>query len=327
MNQPVCCTFSSLPKTDQNVQLFPTRAMYPAFLKYIGICLIGLIFSGCATTPEGLKISGMNKAFPPETIIKTANRQAVSFDAMMADLYETKIIYVGEQHNQTRHHEIQLRILEQLSALYPDLTVGMEMFAHPYQPVLAKWPQNKLSRKQFLEKTHWYANWKFDFALYQDILLFLKEHQISLFGLNVPFHIPPKIAVGGIDNLLPDEKALLPADIDLSNLKHREFVKAIFEQHHQPGLTNFEYFYAAQCVWEDAMAETIAQNVNNQPMLVFTGTGHLRHHYGIPIRTHKRKPISYRTIIPMPAGQSVDSTIADYIWVTPPQTNPNPRMP
>ncbi|MFO7997363.1 MAG: ChaN family lipoprotein [Bacteroidales bacterium] len=270
----------------------------------------------------------MEKSFPPETIIETATGHAVSFETMMAELNKAKIVYVGEQHNNAAHHDIQLRIAEELSAFHPDLSVGMEMFAHTYQPVLTQWSQGAFNETQFLEKTHWYANWKFDFALYRDLLNFFKDHRIPLIGLNIPFFIPPKIAVGGIDNLLPAEKAHLPESIDISDQKHREYVKSIFRHHHHTGLSNFEYFYAAQCVWEDAMAETIVKNLNKKsPFLVFAGNGHLRHHYGIPLRVHKRRSVPYRIVIPMASGNTVDAAIADYIWVTAPQSKRHQRTP
>jgi uncharacterized iron-regulated protein len=235
---------------------------------------------------------------------------------MMTDLESVEIVYVGEQHTSKEDHAIQLKIMTQLSAADPDLAVGMEMFAHTYQPILTKWSSQAYSEQTFLEKTHWHANWQFDFALYEDLLEFIKQRRLPLIGLNVPFDIPPKIAVGGIANLLPYEKPFLPETIDTTNAAHREFVSSVLKKHHQPGLTNFEYFYEAQCVWEDAMAEAIVQNRNDRSMIVFAGSGHLQHKYGIPLRVYKRQPSEFRTVIPMPAGQTVAATLADYIWVT-----------
>ena len=269
----------------------------------------------------------MEQTYLPESIIETKSGKRISFDELMGELETAAVIYVGEQHTSKRHHEIQLKIMARLSAAHPDLGVGMEMFAHTYQPILTQWSSQELTEQVFLEKTHWYANWKFDFALYKDLLEFIKQRRVPLVGLNVPFHIPPKIAVGGIANLLPAEKVHIPETIDTTSEAHREYVAAIFKKHHQPGLTNFDYFYEAQCVWEDAMAETIAQNTNNHPMLVFAGSGHLRHKYGIPLRAYKQKPLEYRTVIPIPVGQTVAASISDYIWVTSAGDKAIKRMP
>ena len=81
----------------------------------------------------------------------------------------------------------------------------MEMFDHTYQDVLDMWSAGELDQKDFLKKSHWYANWRFDFSLYREILEFIKENHIRLVALNIPSHIPPKIREGGIDNLREDE--------------------------------------------------------------------------------------------------------------------------
>lgn len=315
------------------------RRSHPG-LRAVGLCFILLslailIGSGCATAPAGVKIEGSDAAYPPGTIIRTASGQAVSFEEMMSDLYTVPVVYVGEQHNQASHHAIQLKVLKKLytrksghsAELSPELMIGMEMFDHTYQPVLDKWHKGQLTKEQFLEQTHWYANWKFDFDLYKDILLYVKNQGIRLIGLNIPLHIPPKIAVGGIDNLLPEDRAHLPETVDTSSKEHREYVRSVFKQHHQAGLENFEYFYQAQCVWEDAMAEAIAQNLTDGTLLVLAGNGHLRHHYGIPQRAYKRHPAPYRTVLPIPGGRSVKASISDYIWVSPGSDRPHPKMP
>jgi len=70
-------------------------------------------------------------------------------------------------------------------------------------------------------------------------------------------------------------------------------------------------------VWEDAMAEMIAQNLKNDVMVVLAGNGHIQFKYGIPDRAYKRTGASFRTIYLAPAGDVVELDIADYIWVTP----------
>ena len=310
-------TFSSISNPRRRVQPTDRHSQRGRrFFRYILLFLLLGLFLGCAVAPKELQIEGHTKSYPPETIIQTASGLSVTFDQMMADLYTARIIYVGEQHTRPRHHGIQLKILKQLSAVYPDISVGMEMFSKPYQPILNRWTKGELTRPQFIAQTHWYANWKFDYALYENLLSFTKEHRIPLVGLNVPFHIPSKVAAGGIDNLLPAQKAHLPDTIDTTNAEHRAFVKSIFEKHPRRGLNNFEYFYEAQCVWEDTMAAAVSQKIADGRMIVFAGSGHLRHHYGIPLRAYRRSAATYRTVIPVAAGETVKPDIADYIWVT-----------
>jgi uncharacterized iron-regulated protein len=184
--------------------------------------------------------------------------------------------------------------------------------------VLDQWSKGELTQKDFLRKSHWYANWRFDFSLYRDILEFIKEHNIRLVGLNIPNHIPPKIREGGIENLSDEDQAHLPQQIDTSNSAHRDYLKKVFEghKHHFKREVEFEDFYAAQSVWEDAMAETIAQSLKDGVMVVLAGNGHIQFKYGIPDRAYKQTGAAFRTIYLEPAGSEVKRDIADYIWVT-----------
>ena len=119
----------------------------------------------------------------------------------MADIKEARFVYIGEIHTAKSHHDIQLKIIKELYSYNPNIAVGMEMFDRTYQQILNEWTEGSLDRKTFINKTHWYANWKYDFDLYIDILEFLKANKIRIVGLNMPFHIPPKIATGGIESL------------------------------------------------------------------------------------------------------------------------------
>jgi uncharacterized iron-regulated protein len=199
----------------------------------------------------------------------------------------------------------------------------MEMFDMTYQAVLDSWSSGQLDERRFLELTHWYANWKFDFALYRPILSSIKDHRLTLIGLNLPFKIPPKISTGGIASLQPEDARYLPEQIDLTNSAHREYVQKIYQDRHHriKGRENFEYFYEAQCAWEDTMAASIAQSLDTRKMVVIVGNGHIIRKFGVPDRALARTGASFRTVYLAPATQEVSLDTADYIWVTP---NPHP---
>ena len=273
---------------------------------------------GCAVAPQKLTIKGRPAAFDEGAIISTQKPAAVSFEELLEALATSRVIYVGENHTSQESHKIQLEVIQALFQKFPNLAVGMEMFDHSYQDVLDQWSAGKLDQGDFLRKVHWYANWRYDFALYKDILDFIKDNRLRLVGLNIPNHIPPKIREGGIESLRDDEKKHLPQQIDLSSTGHRDYVQKVFEahQHHFRGEVDFENFYAAQSVWEDAMAEAIAENLNNDVMVVLVGNGHIQFKYGIPERAFKQTGAAFKTIYTASAGTEVELDIADYIWVT-----------
>jgi uncharacterized iron-regulated protein len=273
---------------------------------------------GCAVAPKKLNLKGKPVAFGEGTIISTEKSTAVSFEALIADLQNSRVVYVGEKHTSQEDHRIQLEVIKALFQKHPNLAVGMEMFDHSYQEVLDQWSAGELDQKDFIQKVHWYANWRYDFALYKDILEFIKDNRLRLVGLNVPNHIPPKIREGGIESLRDDEKKHLPPQMDLSNTAHRDYVQEVFDAHghHFKGEVEFDNFYAAQVAWEDGMAAAIAENLKNDVMVVLAGNGHIQFKYGIPDRAYKLTGAAFTTIYPAAVGAEVEPDIADYIWVT-----------
>ncbi len=275
-----------------------------------------LMTTGCVVTTKQLSFKDRPESYGPDTIISGKTGGPVSFETLIADLNRVRIVYVGEQHTHPDHHKIQLQIISALFEDNPDLIVGMEMFDTTYQSVLDDWSAGKLDQDTFLKRVHWYANWKFDVALYRDILTFIKDHQIRLVGLNIPFHLPPKIAIGGVDSLSEDEKKHLPRQIDTENADHRAYVERIFRMHHIRGRDDFETFYLAQCVWEDTMAEAIADNFTGSKMIILAGNGHIYKKFGIPERAYKRTQAPFRTVYPASIGSQATLSDADYFWTT-----------
>ncbi len=284
------------------------------------------IIVGCAVTPKKLFIKDISRSFEEGTIISAATRTPVSFDALLTDLSSARIVFVGEKHTDPVHHEIQLNVIKELYKTNPNLAVGMEMFDYTYQAVLDQWSDGKLDQKEFLEKTHWYANWRFDFALYKDILDFIKEKKIKLVGLNIPFYIQSRIRVGGIKNLSIQDKKHLPDKIDTSNTAHRNYVESKYKLHHHKIRKNFDYFYEAQCVWEEIMAQSIARGIKNDKMVVLSGNGHIISKFGIPDRVFSRIMEPFRTIYPARPGSEVKLSYADYIWATPQKAIKNQKI-
>ena len=277
-----------------------------------------MILGGCAVTPQTLKIIGKPEAFGDGRIVSGANATAVSFEALLEDLQNSRVIYVGEAHTSAASHRVQLEIIQALFQRFPNLAVGMEMFDHSYQEVLDQWSDGALTETEFIQKVHWYANWRFDFALYRDILKFIQEKRLRLVALNVPNYIPPRIREGGVESLREAEKKHLPLQMDLSIAAHRDYVQQVFERHkhHFSGEVEFDNFYAAQVVWEEAMAAAIAENLNDDVMVVLAGNGHIQFKYGIPDRAYKLTGKTFTTIYTASVGDEVEPDIADYIWVT-----------
>ncbi len=278
---------------------------------------------GCTMTPTSPGSVGLSETYPPGTIISASLKAPVTQAALTEALASAAVVYVGETHTDPAHHQVQLTIIESLIARSRPLSMGMEMFDRSYQKVLDTWSAGDSDWDQFLRATHWYANWRYPDALYEDILTAAKAENIPVIGLNIPFHIPAKISIGGIESLHQQDRVWLPAAVDTTDAGHRAYVRKVFDSHRIPGRTDFEHFYTAQCVWEDVMAESVARHATaEKTMVVIIGNGHIVNHYGVPNRAHRRSGLPYLTVIPVTAGQEIDLAAGDYFWITAP---PPPR--
>jgi uncharacterized iron-regulated protein len=276
-----------------------------------------ILAAGCAGMPPVVTVDDSGQTFASGTILSSEIRTPISYETLINELADSRVVYIGEVHTEAAHHEIQLKIIRSLTARKPQSKVGMEMFDFTYQPVLVQWSAGELEREVFLKKTQWNVNWGFDFGLYESILNFVRNEKLPLIGLNVPTFLPSRVRVGGLENLLARDRELLPSEIDTTNEAHRAFVKETFERHHFLKATHFEFFYQAQCLWEDGMAESIARNLGDASMIVVIGNGHIIFKFGVPDRAYRRTGASFRTVYLAPAGSTVEWNYADYIWVTP----------
>ncbi len=288
------------------------------------VIMVAISYSGCAVKPKTLSIKDNPMHLTQDTILQTETMSEIYSQELLHHLTDTRVIYVGENHRNPAHHAIQLTVIKALSQNNPDLTIGMEMFDHTYQPVLDQWTAGEISETTFIAKSHWYANWRFDYGLYRDILEFAKEKGIRIIALNVPFHIPGKISVGGIISLSEEDRRHLPDVIYTNETDHRAYVEEIFSMHTIRGRNNFDYFYEAQCTWEDAMAEAIADNLGSGKMVVLVGNGHIIKKFGVPNRAFGRNGASFNTIYTVSVGAEADPAWGDFLWVT--QEPPMPRM-
>jgi uncharacterized iron-regulated protein len=283
-----------------------------------------MYMSGCAVIqklemPTVVRIKGVSEGFETGAIVQTETGQVVSFEELMADLEGVRIVYVGERHTNEAHHDVQLRVLKALYEKGPTLLVGMEMFASSDQHALDQWSAGQLDEETFLKEAGWEEKWKFDFALYRAILDFIREKSLKVVAVNVPRSIVEKVARVGLNSLSDEERGQIAQDVDTSREEHRAYVESAFGTHESDEISAFEFFYEAQCVWEDSMADAMSRALNNKRMVVITGNGHIAYKFGIPYRVFKRTKVSFRTVMPLAVGTEVERDVADYIWVTPAQ--------
>jgi len=290
-------------------------------------CLLMFFLLGCAgirrmPDPIVASIAGGSEVFHRNQILDLASGKAVSFSKFMDRLSSFDVIFVGEIHSNPEHHLIQVQILQALLMRVPSLTMGMEFFQQQQQAILDRYVLEDETEDAFLEEVDWKRTWGYPYHFYRPLLLAAKRERIRVLALNAPRDIVKKVAREGLDGLEKEERALIPPELDLGNEAHRAYVRETYERHDHGNLKAFEFFYEAQCVWDETMARNIAgfMRKGEGKMIVFSGNGHIVRKFGIPDRTQRRLPVSVVTVMPYPLHETVvlDKDMADYVWLTAP---------
>jgi uncharacterized iron-regulated protein len=295
----------------------------------LGLFLFLVLFAmtACSTTkppmPPLASIEGVQGHFRIGRIIHLKTGKAVSFDQLIDQVGARRLIFIGEVHNNPEHHLIQVQILQALMSQYAPLTLAMEFFNKTQQPVLDHYMDGSTTETTetvFLKDVGWDKNWAYAYHFYRPLLLMTKEKGRKILAINAPNTIVKKVARSGLSSLDPSERNQLASHIDLENESHRSYLRKIYEKHTHNDLKRFDFFYQAQCVWEDTMAENIAKYLskNKEKLVVLAGNGHIINNDGIPNRTLSRIKTPMATILlqPLTGPLNIERKMADYIWLT-----------
>ncbi|MCW6036735.1 ChaN family lipoprotein [Spirulina subsalsa FACHB-351] len=218
----------------------------------------------------------------------------VSQSATLSALGRAQIVYLGEIHDNPDHHEQQLRIIEFLHQRNPKLAIALEMFQKPFQPVLDRYLAGEISEEELREQSEYDQRWGFDWEFYAPILRYAKAHQLPVIALNPPTEITRKVARNGLESLSGEDFDYIPPlnEIDTNQPEYREKIAQVFAQHGSHGHSlSLDNFFAAQVLWDETMAHTIAEFWRNSPerqIIVLAGKGHIYQNYGIPSRVERR---------------------------------------
>ncbi|MCI5123066.1 MAG: PDZ domain-containing protein, partial [Candidatus Electrothrix sp. AR5] len=229
--------------------------------------------------------------------------QVQGFSTILNDISQSKVIYVGETHTDYGAHLLQLQIIQALREQLDQenqkresvgLVIGMEMFPRSSQPALDGYINGTIPTEQdFLRLSAYYEVWGYDYRMYRDIINYAKAHRIPIVALNLNKEIVSKVfKTGSTDELTPEQLTEAAPDRALDLAGYRERLIQIHALHREPEKSGgFGGFLQAQAIWDETMAESIAEYLQAHPekkVVVLAGTGHVYKDSAMPPRVARR---------------------------------------
>ncbi|SNB46516.1 ChaN family lipoprotein [Geobacter sp. DSM 9736] len=273
----------------------------------VSCCLLMLVvLASCASFPL-LDTGGIRRM---------ADGRLVSFQEMIGELKNDRLIFVGELHDDRTHHALQLEVIKALRAAGKQVAIGIEMFSWPSQQALNAWVAREIDLLDFMQVYR--QNWTISWEQYDTIFLYARNHGIPMRGLNVPQEIARKVYRSGFASLTEAEKSLLPPGITCRiDTPYMKFVRDMYFGHGMGG-SSFEHFCEAQSVRNQTMAWLAVEYLTKNPervMVVVTGVGHAMKR-GVPEEVSQLTTMPYKVVLPMlspEAMRNLKRGDADYV--------------
>jgi uncharacterized iron-regulated protein len=238
-------------------------------------------------------------------VVRLKDRAAIPFDRMIGEVSKSRVIVIGETHDNQSHHDLQLKIVRTLREGGLPLAVGLEMFRAENQELLDNWWRWGMPTEQF--EALYRENWGMPWLLYRDIFLYTRQKRIPLVGLNVPREIIAKVAREGYGSLTEAERKKLPPGLTCTiDEEYRAFIRKTFTEHAQASGRSFDHFCEAQMVWDTAMAIYALEYLDKNPgsrIVILAGSVHAWKR-AIPRQIATMRPdVTVSVILPDPDGK------------------------
>ncbi len=285
--------------------------------KLIKLCALSLsIFLLCSSVATA------------EPMANPQPQQTYTNQEILQQLVKAKVVYLGETHDSIEDHQAQRAIIREMQRQNGKIAIAMEMFQRPFQSAIDNYLAGKLTEEQLVEQTEYDRRWRFPWEYYAPFLRFAKENKLPVLALNTPSEVTRKVASQGLESLTAEDKKYIPpiSEIRTDNAEYRQMLLEVFQQHQksaQGNSTAFERFLQAQVLWDETMAEKIAEFVKANPdyqVVVLAGKGHIMFGYGIPSRVERRLgvgKVKMRSVLfgsPTDTPLSGDKPMADFVW-------------
>jgi len=244
-----------------------------------------LSFAACASTRGALDAPD---ALP--TILDTRRGEQVGPLEVARALADHDVVFLGELHDSAEGHSLQLTLTTLLLGFRPDAVLSLEMFERDAQDALDLYFAGQISEETFLSGSR---PWKDYERYYRPALELFRERGLPVLAANAPRSLAAAVGREGLSAVEGDEFA--PRSIEAGAGEYRRRFDQAMAGHPGANAETIERMFQAQCVKDEAMAESIADHLATRapdsPLVVhWCGRFHSDYHLGTVERLARRRP-------------------------------------
>lgn len=260
----------------------------------------------------------------PTRIVATADDTVRTVDEVADDLASADVVALGELHGTPPVHEAHLALVAALHRRRGEIVIAMEMFERDVQTVLLQYLSGMVDEARFLAEARPWPDYERD---YRPVVEYARANGLVVLAANAPRALATKVARQGL--------AAVAGERDVARettAPEDDYWDAfVAEMKEHPGVTEtmVRNFYAAQCLKDDTMAESITDHLaarraaGARPLVVLIcGKMHSDHGRGVVARVKTRMPdltvrvVSAETVDDVAAGvYASPRAVADYVVV------------
>ncbi len=237
--------------------------------------------------------------------VQSRTAQPVSLSDMTDKLTAYDVVIFGEFHDSQPIHDAELAVLKGLYEKHgANLVLSMEMFERDVQPVMNDYLAGKITEDEFLAASRPWPQYE---TAYRPLVEFAKGHHIPVLAGNIPRRMAAAyVKSKTLDTVADQDIQYLPNVHRAGSAAYREKFAAVMQgmntaadgmkippQMVQP-------MFMAQCLKDDAMAESIAQYRQQHPQAVVyhvVGNFHSAGHLGMAEKLAWLQPQTHIAVI------------------------------
>lgn len=235
-------------------------------------------------------------------------------------LQKYDIVFFGEFHDQGEIHKAELDLLQALHKIKGErLALSMEMFEADNQTKLDSFLDGSLSEEDFLATSRPCPNYKTDYA---PLVNFAKKNNMPIVAANVPRFLAAHVAKNNASAAGIEEqyKKWLPKATYAPEGAYKDKFYAQMNSPEAPMKmppARLAAVYAAQCLKDDKMAESIAafsDEHKNMQVLHINGCFHSDAHLGTAQKLEALRPkLKVAVITPLERKQKGVQPAGDFV--------------